>query len=265
MVDSERFVGRNALITGGGSGFGAAIAKRIVAEGLDHVFLVDLRAERAQAVAEKIEAMGGRATPVIADVGTRENCEAVINRAAEADGKLDILISNAAAWTEESFLEMERASWDRVLAVNLNASFDLGQCAARLMKAGGGGVILFTSSISSVGASELFAHYAVTKAGIVNLVQNMAIELAPYRIRVNCVSPGPANTQQSVDIVGEERMEEFRHRFPIVPLGQRLAEPSEIAAAFAFLASDDASYITGHNLIVDGGLTAHAYSIPEDE
>jgi NAD(P)-dependent dehydrogenase (short-subunit alcohol dehydrogenase family) len=265
VVDSERFAGRNALITGGGSGIGAATAKRFAAEGLDHVFLVDLRAERADAVAKEVEAMGGRATPVAADISTRDNCEAVISRAADADGKLDILISNAAAWTEESFLDMKRESWDRVLAVNLNASFDLGQGAARLMRDTGSGVILFTSSISSLGASELFAHYGVSKAAIVNLVQNMAIELAPYHIRVNCVSPGPANTQQSVDIVGEERMEEFRRSFPIVPLEQRLAEPEEIAAAFAFLASDDASYVTGHNLIVDGGLTAHAYSIPEGE
>ena len=182
----------------------------------------------------------------------------------EHDGKLDILVSNAAAWSEEPFLDMAEASWDRVIAVNLKASFLLGQRAARAMKERGGGVILYTASISSLGASQLFAHYGVSKAGIVNLVQNMAIELAPANIRVNCVSPGPANTQQSLDIVGEERMAEFRSRFPLVPLGERLVEPEEIAAAMAFLASEDASFITGQNLIVDGGLTAHAYSIPED-
>jgi NAD(P)-dependent dehydrogenase (short-subunit alcohol dehydrogenase family) len=152
-----------------------------------------------------------------------------------------------------------------VLAVNLTASFLLGQGAARVMKDQGGGVILYTASISSLGASVGFTHYGVAKAGIVNLVQNMAIELAPYRIRVNCISPGPTDTQQSVDIVGADTMEKFRKDFPVVPLERRLGRPEEMAAAFTFLASDDASYITGHNLVVDGGLTAHAYSIPEPE
>ena len=264
MVDSERFRGRNAVITGGGSGFGRATALRLTAEGLDHVFLVELRPERAEAVAKEVEALGGRATPIEADIGTRENCERVIDTVVQADGKIDILLSNAAVWTDEPFLEMKRESWDRVLAVILDASFDLGQLAGRVMRdRGDGGVILYTASVSSLGASKGFAHYAAGKAAMVNLVQGMAIELAPYRIRVNCVSPGPANTQQSVDIVGEDTMEQFRKHFPVVPLEQRLAEPEEMAAAFAFLASSDASYITGHNLIVDGGLTAHAYSIPE--
>ena len=264
MVDSERFRGRNAVITGGGSGFGRATALRLTAEGLEHVFLVEVRPERAAAVAKEVEAMGGRATTIEADIGTRENCERVIETVVEADGKIDILLSNAAVWTDEPFLEMKRDSWDHVLAVILNASFDLGQLAGRVMRDGGnGGVILYTASIGALGAGKGFTHYGVGKAGIVNLTQGMAIELAPYRIRVNCVSPGPANTQQSVDIVGEETMAQFRNSFPLVPLEQRLAEPEEMAATFAFLASADASYITGHNLIVDGGLTAHSYSIPE--
>ncbi len=264
MVDQDRFKGRNAVITGGGSGFGRATALRLTEEGLDHVFLVELKPERAAAVAKEVEALGGRATPIEADIGVRANCERVIDTVMTDDGKIDILISNAATWTDEPFLEMKRESWDKVLAVILNASFDLGQFAGRAMKDRGGS-ILYTASIGALGASIGFAHYSAAKAAIVNLVQGMAIELAPHNIRVNAVSPGPGNTQQSLDIVGAETMEKFRNHFPLVPLGQRLAEADEIAAAFAFLASDDASYITGQNLIVDGGLTSHSYSIPEPD
>ena len=133
------------------------------------------------------------------------------------------------------------------------------------MKEQGHGVILYTSSISALGASKLFSHYSAAKAGLSNLVRNMAIELAPYNIRVNSVCPGPLDTQQSADICGEATMREFRKHFPLVPFGERLGQPEEIAAAFAFLASDDASYITGQNLVVDGGLTAHTYSLPESD
>lgn len=263
-MDTERFKGKNALITGGGSGVGRATAHRFVQEGAEHVFLVDLREERLAKVAGEVVALGGKATTIQADVGLSADCRRIIETAVNEDGHLDILVSNAAAWTEESFLEMKEESWDRVLNVILKASFLLGQETARAMvERGTRGVILYTSSISCLGASKLFSHYAVGKAGMANLVKNMAIELAPYGIRVNCVSPGPLNTQQSVDIVGEERMVEFRKRFPLVPLGGRLGEPEEVAATFAFLASDDASYITGANLVIDGGLTAHAYSIPE--
>jgi len=260
-----RLSGKNAVITGGGSGMGQATAHRFVREGASHLFLVDRRPERLEKVQKEIADLGGRATTIVAELSLAEDCARVIETASQADGRIDILVSNAAAWTEEPFLEMKKESWDRVLAVNLTASFLLGQGAGRVMKAQGGGVILYTASISSLGASIDFAHYGVTKAGIVNLVQSMAIELAPYNIRVNCISPGPTDTQQSVDLVGEDTMDKFRADFPLVPLGRRLGRAEEMAAAFAFLASDDASYITGHNLVIDGGLTAHSYSIPEPD
>lgn len=260
-----RLNGKNAIITGGGSGFGRATAHRFIKEGASKIFLVDRRPERLEKVQKEIADLGGRAESIVAELGQAEDCARVIETAKKADGRIDILVSNAAVWTDEPFLEMKKESWDKVLAVNLTASFLLGQGAARVMKDQGGGVILYTASISSLGASVGFTHYGVAKAGIVNLVQNMAIELAPYRIRVNCISPGPSDTQQSVDIVGADTMEKFRKDFPVVPLERRLGRPEEMAAGFAFLASDDASYITGHNLVIDGGLTAHAYSIPEPE
>ncbi len=264
MTDG-RLSGKNAIITGGGSGMGRATAHRFVKEGASHIFLVDRKPERLDAVQKEIQSLGGRATKIEAELGLAEDCARVIETAKKADGRIDILVSNAAAWTSEHFLEMKKESWDRVLGVILTAGFLLGQGAARVMKDHGGGVILYTASISSLGASIDFAHYSVAKAGLVNLVQGMAIELAPYRIRVNCISPGPTDTQQSVDIVGSDTMEKFRKDFPIVPWEHRMGRPEEMAAAFAFLASDDASYITGHNLVIDGGLTAHAYSIPEPD
>ena len=264
-MDGERFRGKNVLITGGGSGIGRAAAHRFVAEGVDHVFLVDKRAERLARVAREIADRGNRATTIQAELSQSDECRRCVDTAVAEDGKLDILISNAAAWTAEPFLEMKDESWALVLAVNLTASFLLGQSAARVMKGQGGGAIVYTASISSLGASVEFAHYNATKAGIVNLAKTMAIELAPDNIRVNCVSPGPANTQQSRDIVGDETIVKFTESFPAVPLGQRLIEAEEVAAAMAFLASADASMVTGHNLVVDGGVTAHAYSIPEAE
>jgi NAD(P)-dependent dehydrogenase (short-subunit alcohol dehydrogenase family) len=158
---------------------------------------------------------------------------------------------------------MKQESWAKVIAVDLTASFVIGQSAARVMvDQETGGVILFTASISALGGSPLFAHYCAAKAGTVCLMKTMAIELVGQGIRVNAISPGPSDTQQSVDLVGEEAMKNFRESFPIVPMG-RLGYASDMAAAFSYLASDDAAYITGVNLVIDGGLTAHAYSVPE--
>jgi 3-oxoacyl-[acyl-carrier protein] reductase len=180
-------------------------------------------------------------------------------------GRLDVVVSNAAAWTEEPFLELKDESWLKVIAVNLTASFVIGQRSARAMiEAGRGGAILYTASISSLGGSPAFSHYNAAKAGTANLVKTMALELVGHGIRVNAISPGPSDTQQSVDLVGEELMDKWRREgFPVVPMG-RLGSPEDMAAAFSFLASDDAAYITGVNLVVDGGLTAHAYTVPEN-
>jgi len=265
MTDSTRLQGKNALITGGGSGVGRATAIRFVQEGLEHVFILDRRQERIDRVVGEIQAMGGKATGILADVSNRDDLKRAIETIERADGKLDILIGNAPAWTQEPFLDMKWESWDYVTTVILTASFILGQLAARLMKEHGGGAIAYTGSIDFKGAAPQFSHYGVAKAAIVNLVQNMAFELAPYNIRVNCVSPGPLDTQQSIDIVGEELMVKFRKHFPPVPLGHKLGTAEDIAAAFAYLVSDDAAYVTGQNIAVDGGLTTLAYTIPNPE
>src|SRR5215213_2860262 len=228
-----RLSGRTAVVTGGGSGFGRATARRFAEEGASKIVV---------AACEKL------VEDTLGFVG----------------GKLDILVSNAAPFHgPESFLEFRDQTWFEDLAINLTASYVLGQRCARAMAKTGGGSILYTTSINAQGAGAGFASYVATKAGIVGLLQVMAVELAKYNIRVNAVGPGPADTPRSVQLVGEETMEQFRKKFPVVPLN-RLAAPDDVANAFVFLASDEASYITGQNLMVCGGITAYVYNVPEE-
>jgi NAD(P)-dependent dehydrogenase (short-subunit alcohol dehydrogenase family) len=261
-MDASRHAGKIVLITGGGSGMGRATAIRFAMEGAQKIFLVDHFQDRLDRVAPELVALGTEVGTIKAELAEPAECSRAVQEAYHEAGRLDVVVSNAAAWTEEPFLEMKLTSWQKVIAVNLTASFVVGQEAARgMVEAGTKGVILFTASISSLGASPDFAHYGAAKAGTANLVTVMAIELARYGIRVNCISPGPTDTQQSIDLVGEERMADFRKSFPVCPMN-RLGRPEEMAAAFSYLASDDASYVTGINLVIDGGLTAHAYSVP---
>jgi 3-oxoacyl-[acyl-carrier protein] reductase len=228
--------------------------------------MVDRNSDALPAVVEEVSAVGSaQVIGVTGDVSIDADCERFVATAVEQFGRLDVLVSNAPAHTSAPFLELQRDDWDILMGVMLRASFVLGQLAARAMvDRGNGGSILYTASVSALGASKQYAHYGAAKAGIVNLTQTMAIELVDYGIRVNSVSPGPLDTPQSRDVLGsDEAMERARAHWPLVPMG-RLGKPEEIAAAFAYLASDDAAYVTGQNLIVDGGLRAHSYSIPEE-
>lgn len=260
-----RLSGRSALITGGGSGFGRATARRFAEEGATKIVVADISAERATAVKAEVEALGAQAWAMPCDVGEVANCERLVEDTLSVlDGKLDILVSNAAPFHGPvPFLEFRDEVWFQDLSVILTASYILGQRCARAMAGTGGGSILYTSSINSTGAGAEFASYCATKAGMIGLIQVMAVELAKHNIRVNAVSPGPADTPRSVQLVGEETMEKFRQRFPVVPMN-RLASADDIANAFLFLASDEASYITGQNLMVCGGVTAYVYNVPQD-
>lgn len=260
-----RLEGRSAVVTGGGSGFGRATAKRFVEEGATSIVISDIRRNAAESVASEIEAMGAKAYVAETDVGDLEQCEQLVKETlAFVDGKLDIVVSNAAPFQPaHAFLDFPDEVWFGDIAVNLNASYILGQRFARAMSESGGGSILYTTSISADGAGDGFASYVATKAGIVGLIKVMAVELAKHGIRVNGVGPGPADTPRSVQLVGEEMMVELRKKFPVVPMN-RLASPEDIANAFLFLASDEASYITGQNLMVCGGITSYVYNVPED-
>lgn len=265
-MSCTRLTGKITLITGAASGVGRATARRFAQEGAESVIMVDRNGDALPAVVEEVSAAGNaKVIGVQGDVSIDADCERFVATAIDRFGRLDVLVSNAPAHTSSPFLEMQRDDWDYMMAVMLRASFVLGQLAARAMvDTQTHGSILYTASVSALGASKEYAHYGAAKAGIVNLTQTMAIELVGYGIRVNAVSPGPLDTPQSRDVLGsDEAMERARAHWPLVPMG-RLGKPEEIAAAFAYLASDDAGYVTGQNIIVDGGLRAHSYSIPEE-
>lgn len=261
----DRLTGKVALITGGASGVGRATAIRFASEGCRAVYLLDRNRDGLTQVVAEVAAIGGHAIAVPTDIGVDADCDRAVAQVTAEAGALDIVVSNAPAHSAAPFLELSRDEWDRVIAINLRASFVIGQLAARAMvDFGQGGAILYTASVSAIGASTEYAHYGASKAGIVNLVKTMAIELVGHGIRVNAVSPGPLNTPQSLAVLGSaEAMARAQQAWPLVPMN-RLGQPEEIAAAYAYLASEDAAYVTGTNLVVDGGLTAHAYSIPEE-
>ena len=259
----RRFEGKNVFVTGAGSGFGRRIAQRFAEEGAHHVYMVDYNQERLDGAAPSIEARGAVPHKICLDMGDMDNCAEAMAQALAIDPKLDVLVSNAGAWVDAPFIDMTTSDWRRILSVNLDAYFVLAREAAQAMKKTGGGVILFTASIVALGHGRGFTAYCVSKAALVSLARAIAVECAPYGIRANCVSPGPADTQQSVDLVGEELMEKWRmHGFPVVP-ANRLAGDDDIAEAFLYLASDAAKYVSGVNLIVDGALTAQTYDVPE--
>jgi NAD(P)-dependent dehydrogenase (short-subunit alcohol dehydrogenase family) len=260
-----RLSGKTAVITGGGSGFGRATAIRFAEEGATKIVLADIRQNKADEVKAEVEALGAQALALQCDVGKVEACEKLVtDTLAFVGGKMDIVVSNAAPFHgPEKFLEFRDETWFEDLAVNLTASYIVGQRFARAMVGTGGGSILYTTSISAKGAGAEFASYCATKAGIVGLIQVMAVELAKLNIRVNGVGPGPADTPRSTQLVGEEMMEKFREKFPVVPMN-RLASANDVANAFLFLASEEASYITGQNIMVCGGVTAYVYNVPEE-
>jgi NAD(P)-dependent dehydrogenase (short-subunit alcohol dehydrogenase family) len=264
-MHGARFSGRTAVVTAAGAGFGRASAVGLAREGATHVAVVERYADRLDDVCAEIEGLDAQAIPIAADLADARTAAEAVEQALEGCGHIDILISNHVLMGQEAeCLDGSDEDWERELAVNLTSHYVLAKHVARSMRdAGRGGSIAFTASVDSLGAEEGFAGYCVTKAALVALCRVMAVELAKYRIRVNCVSPGPGDTQGSVDLMGEEAMQHFRtHGFDGVPLS-RLASVDDIAEAFLYLSSDAASFVTGHNLVVDGGLTAYAYRVPE--
>ena len=239
-----------AIITGGGNGMGRATALRFAREGA-LVAVADIESENAEKVAAEIHAAGGRAFAQALDVRARASIDALIARTVEEFGRVDILCSIAGVVLNDPFLEMSQEHWTRVLDVNLTGVFLCGQAAARQMvKQGTGGKIVNMASTNGLVGEADLAHYNASKFGVVGLTMTMAIELAPHNITVNAVCPGMIRTRMTEPYMSMPGFyDDYMQKIPM----KRIGEPEEVAGCFVFLASDDASFITGTTLVVDGG------------
>jgi NAD(P)-dependent dehydrogenase (short-subunit alcohol dehydrogenase family) len=252
-----RFAGRGVIVTGGGRGIGQATARAFAAEGADVLVLGRTVANLEDTVAQ-ITADGGQAWLLPCDVTDEAQVEETVTRAASRWDRIDVLINNAGIDDDTPFLEIDRARWRAVVDTNLTGVFLMSQAVGREMAKTGGGVILHTASIDASGGDGPYAAYNASKAGLLGLNRTMALELAAHGIRSNCVSPGFTHTVMTEKAVGPKLMEYLNGSFTRVPI-KRLVRTDEIAQAFLFLASDQASAITGIDLRVDGGLTANWY------
>jgi len=249
-----------AIVTGAAHGIGLAIAERYVAEGA-RVVIADVDKTAGEAAAR---AIGANARFVATDVGDARQAENVVAEACRAFSTLDILVNNAGIIHGADFLDLAEADFDRVLRVNLKGAFLVGQAAARWMvqevKAGRPpGAIINMSSINAAVAIPNHTPYCVSKGGVDQLTKVMALSLAPYGIRVNAIGPGSIMTDILKAVATDQDAK--RRILSRTPLG-RIGEPGEIAAIAVFLASADASYITGETIYADGGRLALNYTVP---
>jgi NAD(P)-dependent dehydrogenase (short-subunit alcohol dehydrogenase family) len=242
--------GRGVLISGGTSGIGLATARRFLEEG-SRVFVGGLDAGELRAAVAGLEELG-TIGGLAGDVASEADVTALVAAADTALGRIDILINNAGIATKEPFVEMDVAAWDRTIAVNLRGMFLVARDAARRML-DAGGVIVNMASTNALGGEDDFAHYNASKGGVLQLTRTMAVELGPRGIRVNCVCPGFIDTPLNERLATPDEMDEYaRARIPL----RRTGRAEEIAAAYAFLASDEASFVHGEALVVDGGQLA---------
>ena len=247
--------GRVAIVTAGGAGIGAATARRFVQEGAA-VVIADLSGKRAEEVTAGIKTSGGRAVCIKMDAAEPEGVQATIKLALDTYGRLDIMFNNAGLAEVAPLDEFSLESWNRVLAVTLTSTFLGMKYCLPIMRNQGKGVVINTASISGIGGDYGLSSYNAAKAGVINLTRSAALENAKHNIRVNCVCPGAINTRVA-QILAKERADEFRRlQGQAHPIG-RMGEPEEIANTVLFLASDEASFITGAAIVVDGGVTAH--------
>ena len=240
-----------AVITGAGSGIGRGIAKRFTEEGAKLV-LGDVNPDGLQQTAEIIAEMGGESVTVVADVTKKSDVQGLVDKAVETYGTLDIMVNNAGILSWSPVQDMPEEEWDRVLGVNLKGTFLGIQAAAKYwVNNDKPGKIVNTCSINAMVALPAQAHYCASKGGVLMLTKSAAMDLAGYKINVNCIAPGGTRTNIDPGFASDEAAEGMGRG---VPLG-RIAQPEDQANGVVFLASNDADFITGHMLVIDGGTT----------
>ena len=259
-----RLQSRVALITGAGQGIGAACAHRFVQEGAT-VMLADLNSAQVEELARSLTEQGHAAASVRADVSLKADVDSAVAATLTRFGRIDILVNNAGITHAAEFLDLEEKDFDRVLAVNLKSMFLMSQAVARVMikqtwPGKSGGAIVNMSSVNAVLAIPNQVPYVISKGGINQLTKVAAIALAPHGIRVNAIGPGTILTElaKTAVLTNEEARRKILSRSPL----GRCGEPEEVASVAAFLASDDASYMTGQTIYPDGGRLALNYTVP---
>jgi meso-butanediol dehydrogenase/(S,S)-butanediol dehydrogenase/diacetyl reductase len=235
---------KRVLVTGGASGIGAATAARFLEEG-SRVVVLDRDEAACQRIKQELPALAGT---IMADVSDVEAVTQAFDQLDNVCQGADVLINNAGISIRHAFVDITPQEWQKVMSVNLNGVFFVAQQAARRMLAAGGGVIINMGSTNALVGYPFYADYNASKAAVVELTRSMALELAPI-VRVNAVCPGYVLTPMQKAEYTPEMMQTVNSK---IPLG-RHGQPEEIAALFAFLASDEASYITGHTYTIDGG------------
>jgi meso-butanediol dehydrogenase / (S,S)-butanediol dehydrogenase / diacetyl reductase len=239
--------GKRVLITGGASGIGAATARRLLEEG-SAVVVLDRDAKARERIRHELPDLAGA---IDADVSNLKQVQVAFDDALHLMGGVDVLINNAGISIRHNFLDITPDEWDKVIAVNLTGVFYVAQTAAKHMWERGSGVILQTASTNGIMGYPYYADYNATKAGVIELTRSMALELAP-KVRVCAVAPGYVLTPMQRAEYTDEMLEEVNRKIPM----HRHAKPEEIAALFAYLASDDAAFVTGHVYTIDGAETA---------
>jgi len=239
--------GRVAIVTGASRGIGRAIAEQLARQGA--VVIAAARAENARPVVDGIVAAGGRAEAVSLDVTEPGAIEQFVANVLERHSRIDILVNNAGITRDQLLLRMKRDDWDVVLATNLTAAFALSQAVLKPMVRQRGGRIISISSVVGQSGNAGQANYAASKAGLIGFTKALALEVASRGITANVVAPGMIETDMTRALT-EQAREEWASTIPL----RRLGTPADIASAVCFLASDEASYITGHVLAVNGGM-----------
>jgi 3-oxoacyl-[acyl-carrier protein] reductase len=246
--------GKGVLVAGGSSGIGLAAARRFLEEGAR----VHLCGHEESGVREALDELGDPAVgSTVCDVSQVDDVTRLVSDASTSLGGIDVLANNAGIAWREPFLDITTEHWDRVIEVNLRGMFLVGQAVARHMVARGGGVIVNMASTNGLGAEADYTHYNASKGAVIQLSRTMAVELGSRGVRVNALCPGYVDTPLNREIAATTDNASFADDYArdSIPLG-RAGRADEVAAAYAFLASDDASFVTGATLVIDGGQTA---------